>query len=201
MKIKKVLIIIFLCVLVVGGVYYYNQEYKDVADKTNDKDKNNDVDEEKGLEDINLSCDNGYECFKFENKEYKFSIKKSIKVDNMFNYDTNENEAGTLKINEDGKLVFEDLTGKVIKVYDNIESKVISIDSTNNECDLIYVALTEDGKVYKTEEEDGLFSGEPFLELPLDEEYTKISLYSDTCDLKLVGLNKNNEVKDLLSNE
>ena len=201
MKIKKVLIIIFLCVLVVGGVYYYNQEYKDVADKTNDKDKNNNVDEEKGLEDINLSCDNGYECFKFENKEYKFSIKKSIKVDNMFNYDTNENEAGTLKINEDGKLVFEDLTGKVIKVYDNIESKVISIDSTNSECDLIYVALTEDGKVYKTEEEDGLFSGEPFLELLLDEEYTKISLYSDTCDLKLVGLNKNNEVKDLLSNE
>ncbi len=201
MKIKKVLIIIFLCVLVVGGVYYYNQEYKDVADKTNDKDKNNDVDEEKGLEDINLSCDNGYECFKFENKEYKFSIKKSIKVDNMFNYDTNENEAGTLKINDEGKLVFEDLTGKVIKVYDNIESKVISIDSTNSECDLIYVALTEDGKVYKTEEEDGLFSGEPFLELPLDEEYTKISLYSDTCDLKLVGLNKNNEVKDLLSNE
>lgn len=201
MKIKKVLIIIFLCVLVVGGVYYYNQEYKDVADKTNDKDKNNDVDEEKGLKDINLSCDNGYECFKFENKEYKFSIKKSIKVDNMFNYDTNENEAGTLKINDEGKLVFEDLTGKVIKVYDNIESKVISIDSTNSECDLIYVALTEDGKVYKTEEEDGLFSGEPFLELPLDEEYTKISLYSDTCDLKLVGLNKNNEVKDLLSNE
>ncbi len=201
MKIKKVLIIIFLCVLVVGGVYYYNQEYKDVADKTNDKDKNNDVDEEKGLEDIYLSCDNGYECFKFENKEYKFSIKKSIKVDNMFNYDTNENEAGTLKINDEGKLVFEDLTGKVIKVYDNIESKVISIDSTNSECDLIYVALTEDGKVYKTEEEDGLFSGEPFLELPLDEEYTKISLYSDTCDLKLVGLNKNNEVKDLLSNE
>ena len=201
MKIKKVLIIIFLCVLVVGGVYYYNQEYKDVADKTNDKDKNNDVDEEKGLEDINLSCDNGYECFKFENKKYKFSIKKSIKVDNMFNYDTNENEAGTLKINDEGKLVFEDLTGRVIKVYDNIESKVISIDSTNSECDLIYVALTEDGKVYKTEEEDGLFSGEPFLELPLDEEYTKISLYSDTCDLKLVGLNKNNEVKDLLSNE
>lgn len=201
MKIKKVLIIIFLYVLVVGGVYYYNQEYKDVADKTNNKDKNNDVDEEKGLEDINLSCDNGYECFKFENKEYKFSIKKSIKVDNMFNYDTNKNEAGTLKINDEGKLVFEDLTGKVIKVYDNIESKVISIDSTNSECDLIYVALTEDGKVYKTEEEDGLFSGEPFLELPLDEEYTKISLYSDTCDLKLVGLNKNNEVKDLLSNE
>lgn len=199
MNIKKILIIVFLCILVVGGIYYYNQEYKDIADKTGDKNKDNE--EDKNLEDINLSCDNGYECFKYGDTEYRFSIKKSIKVDNMFNFDTNENEAGTLKINDDGKLVFEDLNGKVIKTYDSISSKVISIDSTNSECDLIYVALTEDGKVYKTEAEEGLFSGDPFLELPLDEEYTKISLYSDTCDLKLVGLNKDREVKDLLINE
>lgn len=199
MNIKKILIIVFLCILVVGGIYYYNQEYKDIADKTSDKSKDNE--EDKNLEDIDLSCDNGYECFKYGDTEYRFSIKKSIKVDNMFNFDTNENEAGTLKINDDGKLVFEDLNGKVIKTYDSISSKVISIDSTNSECDLIYVALTEDGKVYKTEAEEGLFSGDPFLELPLQEEYTKISLYSDTCDLKLVGLNKDREVKDLLINE
>ncbi len=199
MNIKKILIIVFLCILVIGGIYYYNQEYKDIADKTGDKNKDNE--EDKNLEDINLSCDNGYECFKYGDTEYKFSIKKSIKVDNMFNFDTNKNEAGTLKINDEGKLVFEDLNGKIIKTYDSISSKVISIDSTNSECDLIYVALTEDGKVYKTEAEEGLFSGEPFLELPLDEEYTKISLYNDTCDLKLVGLNKDREVKDLLINE
>ena len=199
MNIKKILIIVFLCILVIGGIYYYNQEYKDIADKTSDKSKDNE--EDKNLEDIDLSCDNGYECFKYGDTEYRFSIKKSIKVDNMFNFDTNENEAGTLKINDDGKLVFEDLNGKVIKTYDSISSKVISIDSTNSECDLIYVALTEDGKVYKTEAEEGLFSGDPFLELPLQEEYTKISLYSDTCDLKLVGLNKDREVKDLLANE
>lgn len=199
MNIKKILIIVFLCILVIGGIYYYNQEYKDIANKTGDKNKDNE--EDKNLEDINLSCDNGYECFKYGDTEYKFSIKKSIKVDNMFNFDTNENEAGTLKINDEGKLVFEDLNGKIIKTYDSISSKVISIDSTNSECDLIYVALTEDGKVYKTEAEEGLFSGEPFLELPLDEEYTKISLYNDTCDLKLVGLNKDREVKDLLINE
>ena len=199
MNIKKILIIVFLCILVIGGIYYYNQEYKDIADKTGDKNKDNE--EDKNLEDINLSCDNGYECFKYGDTEYKFSIKKSIKVDNMFNFDTNKNEAGTLKINDEGKLVFEDLNGKIIKTYDSISSKVISIDSTNSGCDLIYVALTEDGKVYKTEAEEGLFSGEPFLELPLDEEYTKISLYNDTCDLKLVGLNKDREVKDLLINE
>ena len=199
MNIKKILIIVFLCILVIGGIYYYNQEYKDIADKTGDKNKDNE--EDKNLEDINLSCDNGYEFFKYGDTEYKFSIKKSIKVDNMFNFDTNKNEAGTLKINDEGKLVFEDLNGKIIKTYDSISSKVISIDSTNSECDLIYVALTEDGKVYKTEAEEGLFSGEPFLELPLDEEYTKISLYNDTCDLKLVGLNKDREVKDLLINE
>lgn len=196
MNIKKILIIVFLCILVVGGIYYYNQEYKDIADKTS-----KDNEEDKNLEDIDLSCDNGYECFKYGDTEYRFSIKKSIKVDNMFNFDTNENEAGTLKINDEGKLVFEDLNGKIIKTYDSISSKVISIDSTNSECDLIYVALTEDGKVYKTEAEEGLFSGDPFLELPLQEEYTKISLYSDTCDLKLVGLNKDREVKDLLANE
>ena len=172
MNIKKILIIVFLCILVIGGIYYYNQEYKDIADKTGDKNKDNE--EDKNLEDINLSCDNGYECFKYGDTEYKFSIKKSIKVDNMFNCDTNENEAGNLKINDEGKLVFEDLNGKIIKTYDSISSKVISIDSTNSECDLIYVALTEDGKVYKTEAEEGLFSGEPFLELPLDEDYILI---------------------------
>ena len=196
MKIKKVLIILFLFVLVIGSVYYYNEQYKNVVDKTN----NNDEVVKPETPVIN-KCIEGYECIDVDNTTYKFSIKRSIKVNNMFNYDTNENEAGTLKIDDDGILVFEDLTGKVIKKYDNIESKVISIDSTNDKCDLIYVAVTEDGKVYKTEEEDGLFSGEPFLMIPLEDEYSKISLYNESCDLKLIGLNKNNEVKDLLVNE
>lgn len=196
MKTKKVLIILFLFVLVIGSVYYYNEQYKNVVDKTN----NNDEFVKPETPVIN-KCIEGYECIDVDNTTYKFSIKRSIKVNNMFNYDTNENEAGTLKIDDDGILVFEDLTGKVIKKYDNIESKVISIDSTNDKCDLIYVAVTEDGKVYKTEEEDGLFSGEPFLMIPLEEEYSKISLYNESCDLKLIGLNKNNEVKDLLVNE
>lgn len=196
MKTKKVLIILFLFVLVIGSVYYYNEQYKNVVDKTN----NNDEVVKPETPVIN-KCIEGYECIDVDNTTYKFSIKRSIKVNNMFNYDTNENEAGTLKIDDDGVLVFEDLTGKVIKKYDNIESKVISIDSTNDKCDLIYVAVTEDGKVYKTEEEDGLFSGEPFLMIPLEEEYSKISLYNESCDLKLIGLNKNNEVKDLLVNE
>ena len=162
MKTKKVLIILFLFVLVIGSVYYYNEQYKNVVDKTN----NNDEVVKPETPVIN-KCIEGYECIDVDNTIYKFSIKRSIKVNNMFNYDTNENEAGTLKIDDDGILVFEDLTGKVIKKYDNIESKVISIDSTNDKCDLIYVAVTEDGKVYKTEEEDGLFSGEPFLMIPL----------------------------------
>lgn len=196
MKIKKVLIFLFLFVLVIGSVYYYNEQYKNVVDKTN----NNDEVVKPETPVIN-KCIEGYECIDVDNTTYKFSIKRSIKVNNMFNYDTNENEAGTLKIDDDGILVFEDLTGKVIKKYDNIESKVISIDSTNDKCDLIYVAVTEDGKVYKTEEEDGLFSGEPFLMIPLEDEYSKISLYNESCDLKLIGLNKNNEVKDLLVNE
>ena len=196
MKTKKVLIILFLFVLVIGSVYYYNEQYKNVVDKTN----NNDEVVKPETPVIN-KCIEGYECIDVDNTTYKFSIKRSIKVNNMFNYDTNENEAGTLKIDDDGILVFEDLTGKVIKKYDNIESKVISIDSTNDKCDLIYVAVTEDGKVYKTEEEDGLFSGEPFLMIPLEEEYSKISLYNESCDLKLIALNKNNEVKDLLVNE
>lgn len=196
MKTKNVLIILFLFVLVIGSVFYYNEQYKNVVDKTN----NNDEVVKPETPVIN-KCTEGYECIDVDNTTYKFSIKRSIKVNNMFNYDTNENEAGTLKIDDDGILVFEDLTGKVIKKYDNIESKVISIDSTNDKCDLIYVAVTEDGKVYKTEEEDGLFSGEPFLMIPLEEEYSKISLYNESCDLKLIGLNKNNEVKDLLVNE
>ena len=196
MKTKKVLIILFLFVLVIGSVYYYNEQYKNVVDKTN-----NNGEVVKSETPVLNKCIEGYECIDVDNTTYKFSIKRSIKVNNMFNYDTNENEAGTLKIDDDGILVFEDLTGKVIKKYDNIESKVISIDSTNDKCDLIYVAVTEDGKVYKTEEEDRLFSGEPFLMIPLEEEYSKISLYNESCDLKLIGLNKNNEVKDLLVNE
>ena len=167
MNIKKILIILFLCVLVVGSVYYYNEQYKNVTDKTK-------TEKEMMLESETpevKKCIEGYECIDIENTTYKFSIKRSIKVNNMFNYETNENEAGTLRIDDDGVLVFEDLTGKVIKKYDNIESKVVSIDSTKDKCDLVYVAITEDGKVYKTEEEDGLVSGEPFLMLPLDEDH------------------------------
>lgn len=194
MKIKKVLIIIFLVILVIGGVYYYNQEYKNITDKTSEKNKSKDK--------TNLynSCPDGYECVKVSEETYKFSIKKSIKVENMFNFDTNLNENGTLKITDEGKLVFENESGKIIKTYD-IPSKVVSIDSTNSNCDLIFALLTSDGKVYKTEDGDGLFSGDAFLEIPLDEEIKKISLYSDTCDIKLIGLNKDAEVKDLLVNE
>ena len=101
MKIKKVLIFLFLFVLVIGSVYYYNEQYKNVVDKAN----NNDEVVKPETPVIN-KCIEGYECIDVDNTTYKFSIKRSIKVNNMFNYDTNENEAGTLKIDDDGILVF-----------------------------------------------------------------------------------------------
>ena len=85
MKTKKVLIILFLFVLVIGSVYYYNEQYKNIVDKTN----NNDEVVKPETPVIN-KCTEGYECIDVDNTIYKFSIKRSIKVNNMFNYDTNE---------------------------------------------------------------------------------------------------------------
>ena len=100
MKTKNVLIILFLFVLVIGSVFYYNEQYKNVVGKTN----NNDEVVKPETPVIN-KCTEGYECIDVDNTTYKFSIKRSIKVNNMFNYDTNENEAGTLKIDNDGMII------------------------------------------------------------------------------------------------
>ena len=70
MNIKKILIILFLCVLVVGSVYYYNEQYKNVTDKTK-------TEKEMMLESETpevKKCTEGYECIDIENTTYKFSI-------------------------------------------------------------------------------------------------------------------------------
>ena len=78
MKTKNVLIILFLFVLVIGSVFYYNEQYKNVVDKTN----NNDEVVKPETPVIN-KCTEGYECIDVDNTTYKFSIKRSIKVNNV----------------------------------------------------------------------------------------------------------------------
>lgn len=196
-KMKKIVLSIFLCILVIGSIYYYNEEYKNIAENKKTKENKKDLENEN----VYNSCPDGYECIELNGVTYKFSIKKSIEVKDMFNYDTNENVNGTLKIDDNGVLIFVSENNEIIRKYDYISSNVIKIDSTNDKCDPIYVILTSDGKVYKTEIEDGLFTAEPFFELQISEKIYKISLYNETCDVKLIGLNENYEVKDLLSND
>ena len=97
---KKILIYLFLIILVAGSIYFYKDE-KDKSKETNDKTTN--VKEDKTHEEIKCIAD--YECIMKDNKKYYFSNRTSIDVNNMYNYVTDEMEAGTLKI-ENGTLEF-----------------------------------------------------------------------------------------------
>lgn len=183
-------------VIIVLGVMIYFMFFKDNNEKQNPID--NKVDEK-------IDCEDGYTCEKINNTIYKWSNKKSIKVNKTFNYDTDEMEVGTLEINEDGILKFYNLQNTELKEYTNIDGKVLSIDSVSEECDKVfYVALTSDGKVYRTDTNEGLLIEEPFFEIELNEEdviknISVVKSYeSDTCTTGIIyGKTSNNTVIEL----
>lgn len=178
--------------LIIGGVYLY---------KNSDKEENNDNNDDRTTDVVkDTKCINGYECIIKDNKKYYFSNKTSISVNNMYNYVTDEMEAGSLKI-EDGTLKFIGLDNKVLKVFDNVKD-VLYIE-TNGLCsERYYVVLTGDGKVYRTDSGTSLFLEEPFYQIELDYNVKGVSLNNgdNSCINDLTIMNSKGEIIKLEEN-
>lgn len=189
---KKYLIYILIIILIIGGVYLYKDSSKN---KDNHYDNN---DENKTTEVIkDTKCINGYECIVKDNKKYYFSNKTSISINNMYNYVTDEMEAGSLKI-EDGTLKFIGLDNKVLKVFDNVHNAKY-IESNTFCSETYYVVLTSDNKVYRTDVNLSLFLEEPFYQIELDYDVKGISLNNgdNTCINKLTIMDDKANIKEL----
>lgn len=192
-KMKKYLIYILIIIFIIGGVYLY----KNSNEKENHNDNSNDG-ENKTTEVIkDTKCINGYECIVKDNKNYYFSNKTSISINNMYNYVTDEMEAGSLKI-EDGTLKFIGLDNKVLKVFDNVHNAKY-IESNTFCSETYYVVLTSDNKVYRTDVNLSLFLEEPFYQIELDYDVKGISLNNgdNTCINKLTIMDDKTNIKEL----
>lgn len=200
MKIKmRLFIIILLAILFMVAGYFYI--------KNNDKDNNqtNEI-ENNNNEEIN-NCDQGYKCETIDGIEYKWTNKTSINLSNVYNYDTDELEAGVLKINN-GKLEFLDLTNKVLKTYSEIEGNVIAIETSIDLCveEPIYIALTDTGKLYISDALNGLLVSEAFTIMDNDNNFkafmTKVNNTDYTCTLtEIYAKTSEGKVIKLVSNE
>lgn len=192
---KKILIYLFLIILVAGSIYFYKDE-KDTSKETNDKTTN--IKENKTHEEIKCIAD--YECIMKDNKKYYFSNRTSIDVNNMYNYVTDEMEAGTLKI-ENGTLEFVSLDNKVLKTFDNVKNAKY-IESNTFCSETYYVVLTSDNKVYRTDVNISLFLEEPFYQIELDYNVKGISLNDgeNTCINDLTVISDKDEIKMIKEN-
>lgn len=191
-KMKKYLIYILIIILIIGGVYLYK-------DSSKNKDNHNDNNDENKTTEVikDTKCINGYECIVKDNKKYYFSNKTSISINNMYNYVTDEMEAGSLKI-EDGTLKFIGLDNKVLKVFDNVHNAKY-IESNTFCSETYYVVLTSDNKVYRTDVNLSLFLEEPFYQIELDYDVKGISLNNgdNTCINKLTIMDDKTNIKEL----
>lgn len=191
-KMKKYLIYILIIILIIGGVYLYK-------DSSKNKDNHNDNNDENKTTEVikDTKCINGYECIVKDNKKYYFSNKTSISINNMYNYVTDEMEAGSLKI-EDGTLKFIGLDNKVLKVFDNVHNAKY-IESNTFCSEIYYVVLTSDNKVYRTDVNLSLFLEEPFYQIELDYDVKGISLNNgdNTCINKLTIMDDKTNIKEL----
>lgn len=191
-KMKKYLIYILIIIFIIGGVYLYK-------DSSKNKDNHNDNNDENKTTEVikDTKCINGYECIVKDNKKYYFSNKTSISINNMYNYVTDEMEAGSLKI-EDGTLKFIGLDNKVLKVFDNVHNAKY-IESNTFCSETYYVVLTSDNKVYRTDVNLSLFLEEPFYQIELDYDVKGISLNNgdNTCINKLTIMDDKTNIKEL----
>ena len=198
-------IVIAILLLAAIGFLFYNfkdeiiRKYNEITEKIeqNKTQKENNDETKNDNNNDNSKCEEGYECVTQDGVIYRFSIKKEIKIDEMYNYDTSELERGILKITDDGELVFENAENKIIKKFDNIEGKVTSIE-TNESCDeKFYLAVTSDGKIYRSEKHEGLLIEEPFYLLEQNHEVSRVSLYAYNCSDEITIFTKQREILKL----
>ncbi len=190
MVMKKILIYVFLIILLVGSVYYYKQENNKESNVVDNAKTTNKVEGK-------IKCIADYECIIKDNKKYYFSNRVSITVNDMYNYVNDESEAGTIKI-DNNKLVFVGLDGKVIKEFNEINDPMY-IESNDKCSEKYFVVLTKDGKVYRTELQEGLFVESAFYQIELDYVVKGVSLTDgeNTCINNLSVLDSEGDVKEL----
>ena len=124
----------------------------------------------------------------------EWSTNNKIVVNNVYNYDTDEMEAGTLIINN-GVLEFIDLKNEVLNSYKYIDDVKV-IDKIYDYCDnkTYYIILTNEGEIYLSDNND-FMAEEPFYKFELDKKIIEISIpVSKECsDLIINALNIDNE--------
>lgn len=194
MKKSKLPFIIIIGIILIGIDYYYFYIYK--KEDVNSIDNTDEIKESNN----NYECPSGYICEKDETGVYyNFIDNKSIKVNNVYNYDTQELEAGTLTINEEGILNFINLKGETIKKYNYIEEKIKSI-LIEETCEYKYISLlTVDGHVYVTDDIEHVLLDEPFILIEDVSNVTHILMVSkNNCEKgSLIGLTNDNKIIDI----
>lgn len=186
---KKLVLIVFTLLLVGCS--------KEV--KINDKGEDTFIDE-KPIE--VAKCDSNHECETINGKTYKWSKITNIKINEMYNYETEEIEAGTLKI-IDGILHFVDLNNETIMKYDYIEGNVIALEEVNIDCDeVIYALITDKGYIYRSDAHEGILVEESFYKVENESKFIKFGVdqlqNEEECTIgNIIGKIENNDVINL----
>lgn len=199
---KKIFLFIFL-ILIVGIVFFHFNE-KDNNIKNNNK---REIIEKTTEKSEYYNCKRDYICEKINDIEYKWTTKTQIKIDNEYNHDNDELEAGKVEINEDGKLVFTNLDNEILITY-NINDEVIALEESLDLCSegRIIIALTLSGKLYMSDSQIGLLNENTFMEIEDENNFThfftKINKEDYTCIVtEIYAKNNKGEIIKILSNE
>ena len=203
-KKSKLPIILLVGVILIALDYWYCKVYKakDVVEDNIIEPENN-ISQKPGMYD----CGNGYTCEMIGETEYKWTTKTMISINNMYDYDTDEMEAGTLEINE-GKLTFKDLTGTIRYTYDEIEGSAMYIEESIDLCDEkpLFIVLTTEGKLYMSDAHSGILVSNAFTKIDNDNTFTnfmtKVNSMDYTCTItEIYARTGTGEVIKLVSNE
>lgn len=199
---SKLPLILLIGIIFLGIAYWYFKVYKDTDIKDNTP-----VEQNTDNSDEIYDCDHGYKCETIDGLEYKWSVKTKISVSNEYNYETDELEAGTLEIN-DGILEFIDLSGNVLKAYNEIEGKVIALEESIDLCDEkpIYVALTDNGDIYMSYAHNGILTSEAFDLIVNENKFvyfmTKVNTTDYVCTItEIYAKNEKGKIIKMVSNE
>lgn len=167
---NKKIILILIVVFILCGCFYYKS--------VNETEK----------EETTYTCEENYICETIENKEYKWTRKTKEELTNIYNYDTDKNENGSLQIN-DGVLEFINTDNNIVKTYNEIKDKILYMEKSIHTCNElpIYIVLTEKGKLYQNYLQVGLLVEEPFIEIETEHKVKEFMINYNITDSKCMN--------------
>jgi len=187
----KFLLIVVIVILICGSYYFINNE---IIEKNDDKINN-------------IECEEGLFCEKIDNVEYKWTRNTSLDLKDVYNYNLDKLENGTLEIT-DGVLEFINSENNVLKVFDEFEGGVLYIEQSRESCNLVplYIVLTDEGKIYYNDLQNGILVDKAFIELESEEEFVEFMLKENSTDYECTrteihAKTTNNKVIKLLIHE